>query len=231
MRGKARRSFSGTVSSFAGHGENEDMNDVPSSLETLCDKEFDFGKAEAYEGLERDVASLKHQFASTGNLQSSGMARALTDLLLARFERVLSAFEAAYFKKWDERDGAIDDKEFDWLRAKTFSRLDSEILEVRSRCQSALPIGVPFAPFWQDAEVRARDRRTRLLQKLDIMRLRKESSGHWTVQASTLPKKPDTSGGDFDWELLHPLVSKIAKPRFENGHFADAVRVLFEGTE
>jgi uncharacterized protein (TIGR02391 family) len=55
-----------------------------------------------------------------------------------------------------------------------------------------------------------------------ITRIRR---GH--TAAATNAKKPSTQI-DLVWALLHPSVVELAKPRFEAGHFADAVEAVLK---
>ena len=71
------------------------MTPILNSFETLCDKEFDLARAEAYENLDREIANIREYFSVRGSLQSSGMAQAIADAILARYDAILDAFERA----------------------------------------------------------------------------------------------------------------------------------------
>jgi uncharacterized protein (TIGR02391 family) len=200
------------------------MSTVPSDLVTLCEKEFKLERDAAYSDLDREIVAIKHRMASTGNLLSSNMARAVVDAVLARFDRALAAFEGAYLDKWALTDRALSNEDYEWLKAKVAEKIDYEITEVRTRCGSALwnERGT-FLAFSQGAEPEARKRRNVLYEKIDILRLKKGQGEHAAAQFQNFPAEPTAA-----WKLIHPTITKVAKRRYESGLFADAVEAAFK---
>jgi uncharacterized protein (TIGR02391 family) len=205
------------------------MVSIPKDFETLCAKQFDLARREAYANLDREIAEIKARCAATGNLWSSGMAQIVADNILGRFDRVLLAFEDAYLRKWVGTGKEFTDIDQAWLKAKVTEKLDPEVAEVRSKCNTALyNKNTPgtFAGFWQNAEQEAVIRRNKMFDKIEILKLEKN-------QAPTPPSPvPSATAGTKDrgamWDLMHPIVVKISKTRFDSGHFADAVEAALK---
>ena len=112
------------------------MTDISKDFETLCERGFSLACQQAFEDLDREVTSVKHRMASTGNARSSSMAQAVVDAILARFERVLLAFEHSYIAKWAETDRDFSGSDCAWLKAKVTEKLDPVLAEFRSRSNS-----------------------------------------------------------------------------------------------
>lgn len=205
------------------------MSTITQTFESLCDKEFEMGRVDAYENLDREIAALKHQFSAKGALFSSNLAQAVVDVILKRFDVVLTAFENAYLNKWGATDRDLTETDMEWLKAKVSSKLDFEILQARTRAQNAFGATPAFAQFAGQAEVKARERHMRVFQKLDILKLRKEQAGMKKeakeISPATAAKAMDAN---FIWEELHPAVVRIAKSRVESGNFADAVEACLK---
>jgi uncharacterized protein (TIGR02391 family) len=203
------------------------MTDISKDFEALCDKEFNLARQEAFKDLDREIATIKNRMASTGNLQSSSMARAVVDAVLARFDKVLIAFESSYIGEWADTDRNFPESDCTWLKAKVTEKLDPEVLEVKAQCNTALwERTISFAGFWQRAEVEARTRRNTIFEKIEILRLKK-NQGAAPMPVPSHPASPP-QGQSAPWDLMHPLVVKIARPRFESGHFADSVEAALK---
>lgn len=139
-------------------------------------------------------------------------------------DRVLAAFETCYLGKWADSDRELRESDRTWLVAKANDILDPEIREAGATCNSALwDRGLTFVAFWQNAEAEARKRRGAILEKIEILRLQKQEGQPPMKAVSAAPAEP--SGV---WNLLHPIVVKVAKPRFDSGHFADSVEAALK---
>jgi uncharacterized protein (TIGR02391 family) len=198
-------------------------------LEAVCDREFGLGRASVYEGLDREIADIREHFGARGSLQDSEMAQAIVDSIMAHFDGVLSAFERVYIDKWAATEKPLLKAEHDWLKAKATSKLDPEIYEVRSRCQSVLwEKSLSFVRYWEQAYLQAQARRSRILEKIEILRLQKdqENAGFESKPAPAITS-PRVNFSHV-WDLLHPTVVKIAKSRCESGHFADAIEACLK---
>lgn len=203
------------------------MTDISKDFEALCETEFNLARQEAFRNLDREISAIKSHMASTGNLQSSSMARAVVDAVLVRFDKVLIAFESSYIGKWADTDRNFPDADCAWLKAKVTEKLDPEIHEVKALCNSALwEPRTTFVAFWQKAEVEARTRRNTIFEKIEILRLKKNQG----AVPMAVPSHPTstTQGPSAPWELMHPVVVKIARLRFESGHFADSVEAALK---
>jgi uncharacterized protein (TIGR02391 family) len=195
-------------------------------FETLCDKEFELGRREAFDGLDREFAAIKNRMASMGNLHSSGTAQMIVHATLARYDKVVAVFDRFYLGKWHDSDRVLSDDDCAWLKAKLFEKLGLVILDVRARCNSALwEPKIMFAGFWEKAEVTARERRNTVLEAIEILRLQKsQHSPRPAIVSPPSPQLPSLA----PWDLLHPIVSKTARTRFETGHYADAVEAALK---
>lgn len=111
------------------------MTDISKDFEALCDKEFNLARQEAFRDLDREIAAIKSRMASTGNLQSSFMARAVVDAILARYDKVLIAFEHSYIWKWADTDRAFSESDHIWLKTKVTEKLDPEVPGSQSAVQ------------------------------------------------------------------------------------------------
>jgi uncharacterized protein (TIGR02391 family) len=200
---------------------------VPKDFETLCDKEFAMGHRAAFENLDREIAQIRNHAASTGNAMSSGMAIQVVDAILARFDKVLEAFEQSYLDKWRGPEREFLPSDHAWLTAKVAEKLDPAIIEVKSHCGTSLfNAGNMFAGFRDKAEVNARERRNLVLDKIEILRLQKSQATGTAAKAAAAPQavpQPHET-----WALMHPTVVKIARTRFDSGHFADAVEAALK---
>jgi uncharacterized protein (TIGR02391 family) len=202
---------------------------IPKDFETLCDREFDLSRREAYENIDREIAEIKAQCASTGNLWSSGMAQTVVDAILGRFDGVLLAFERAYLGKWSTTNREFSDADHAWLKAKVTEKLDPELVEVRSRANSAVynkNSPGSFAGFWQSAETEARVRRNKIFDRIEILRLQKNQMP--TPVSQVRVATPPAQALPAIWNIMHPTLVKIARPRFESGHFADSVEAALK---
>ena len=133
------------------------MTDISKDFEALCDKEFNLARQEAYKDLDREISAIKNRMASSGNLQSSSMARAVVDAVLACFEKALIAFERSYIGKWADTDRNFPESDYASLKAKGAEKVDPEVLEAKAQCNIALwEPRTTFAAFWQKADVEAR---------------------------------------------------------------------------
>ena len=205
------------------------MSSIPKDFESLCAKQFDLARGEAYANIDREISEIKARCASTGNLWSSGMAQIVADSILGRFDRVLLGFEDAYLGKWVETNKEFTDIDEAWLKAKVTEKLDPEVAEVRSKCNTALyNKNTPgsFAGFWQNAEQEAVVRRNKIFNKIEILKLQKN-------QGPTPPSPaPSATAAMKDlgviWGLMHPIVVRVSKTRFDSGHFADAVEAALK---
>jgi Abortive infection C-terminus len=147
---------------------------ISKEFELLCDKEYGLACREAYEGLDRELANIKEQFAHCGMLVSSPRAQAVADAVLTRFDAVLEGFERSHLGKWADGQRQLEESDYEWLKATAMSKLDGEVREVRSRVQSELwERTLSFVRYWEQAEVEARTRRTKVLEKIEILRLQK----------------------------------------------------------
>jgi uncharacterized protein (TIGR02391 family) len=200
---------------------------VPKDFETLCDKEFEIGQRAAFENLDREIAIIRNRAASTGNALSSSMAIQVVDAVLARFDKVLVAFERSYLDKWRGQEKEFMPSDLAWLKARVAEKLDLAIIEVKSRCgTSLLNAGNMFAGFRDKAEVTARERRNIVLDKIEILRLQKSQATGTATRAAAAHQ--GASRPDETWALMHPTVVKIARTRFDTGHFADAVEAALK---
>jgi hypothetical protein len=185
-------------------------------------QEFELGRREAFENLDREIVAIRSCMASTGNLHSSSTALKIVDAVIARFDKVILAFEHSYLDKWADPARALSPSDADWLITKLAEKIDPAISDVRARCNTPLwDAKATFAGFWQKAEVTARERRNIVLDKIEILRLRKK-------QATTPQLRPSVQEPDAFWDLMHPKIVKISRSRFESGHFADAAEAAFK---
>jgi len=195
-------------------------------FELLCEKEFNLARHEAYENIDQEIAGIRNAMASRGLLQSSAMAHAASEAILARFDRLLHGFEEAYVAKWRRTRRTLSESDYEWLKAKITEKIDPEVVEVRSRCNSILrEPTLSFAVFWEKAEQKARERRNTLIEKIDIVRLRK--SQEEPVEVTVVSDSPVQEAADF-WGSLHPAVVAVARPRFNSGHLADSVEAALK---
>jgi uncharacterized protein (TIGR02391 family) len=200
---------------------------VAKELETLCDKEFELVRNEAYDNLDREVASLRNRFASQGSLLSSNMAQSVVDAVLVRYDKVLAGFEETYLGKWEGTEREFNDSDHEWLLTKARAVLDPEAQEIQFKCNSFLrALSLSFAPFWEKAGVEARARNARIFKKIEILKLQK-GQGKIPKSAPSIHREA-TDAFSSIWGLLHPGVVEIAKTRFDSGHYADAAEAVFK---
>jgi uncharacterized protein (TIGR02391 family) len=207
------------------------MTDMPSTttreLETLCEKEFELVRTEAYDDLDREISSVRNYFASQGSLLSSGMAQNIVDAVLARYDKVLAGFESVYLGKWEGTNRGVSDSDYEWLLTKARAVLEPEAQEVQFKCNSFLRgLSLSFAPFWQNAGIQARARNARIFQKIEILKL-KMAEGKMAKPAPPIHREASETFSSI-WSLLHPSVVKTARTRFESGHYADAAEAVFK---
>ncbi len=196
-------------------------------LEALCDKEFELVRNEAYENLDREVTATRNHFASIGSALTPAVGQSVLDAVLARYERILAGFESAYLGKWLDTDREFTDSDHEWLKSKAMSVLQAEAQEAQSICQGLLyGPSLFFLGWWQKAGPEARKRNNRVFKKIEILKLQKGQ------KATSEPAAPlhETTVGSLSsiWSLLHPTVVKLAKTRFESGHYADAAEAVFK---
>jgi uncharacterized protein (TIGR02391 family) len=195
---------------------------VTKELEILCDKEFELARSEAFSNLDRELANVKEHFATMGLGQGSPMAQAMVDAVMARFYKLVAAFDELYLGRLRDQKSALSDADYEWLKAKAESILEEAVREVRRICQSKLWNASPsFERYWQGAEIQAREKKVEFFKKIDILRLQKCQAIHPRAHQATSSQKSDTCAPD--WGILHPTVVKVSKSRFESGHFADSV--------
>lgn len=146
---------------------------ISTEFGVLCEKEYGLASKEAYEGLDREFANIREEFGRSGLLASSARAQAVVDEVLARFDQILEAFDLYYLGKWAVSGRVFEESEYEWLKAVATSKLDEEVREVRSRIQSELwEPSLSLVRYWERAEVEARARRSKVFQKIEILRMR-----------------------------------------------------------
>lgn len=196
-------------------------------LEAVCDKEFELVRDEAYENLDREVAGIRNHLASRGHAMSSVAGQSVLDGVMARYERVLAGFETTYLGKWRDSDRELTDSDEKWLRAKAMSVLQAEAQEAQSRCKSLLyEPSLSFQTWWQKAGPEARERNNKIFKKIEILKLQKAQKP--TTKPAAPANKAAVNSPSSIWSLLHPTVVKLAKARFESGHYADAAEAVFK---
>jgi uncharacterized protein (TIGR02391 family) len=201
------------------------MTSTPAEFETLCDKQFELARREAFDGLDREVAGIRNKAAAAGSLQNSGTAQMILDATLARYDKVIAAFDRFYLGKWRETERALSDEDCTWLKSRLGEKLDPVILDVRARCNSLLyEPTLTFAPFWDKAELTARERRNAVLETIEILRLQKKQPSGKAAAAPAVPNQIPFA----PWDLLHPIIEKTAHTRYDSGHYADAVEAAFK---
>lgn len=203
------------------------MSDISKNFEALCDKEFALLRQQACENLDREIAEIKTRMASKGNARSSSMARAVVDAVLARLDKVLLAFEKAYLAKWADTTRGFSDTDETWLKRKITEKLEPEIIEVKSRCNNFLwDSTLTFAGFWQKAGATARERVNIIRERIEILRLQKNQGEPSVPSTDNAP--PSTLAAPAPWDFMHPRVARVAKSRFDSGHFADSVEAALK---
>lgn len=198
-----------------------------SALETLCDKEFELARKDAYLNLDRQAADIREYFGSRGLARSSSLGQTILDAVLTRYDKVLGAFEKVYIAKWSETDREFTDSDHEWLRAKAMSVLQTEAQEAQTFCQTLLyEPSLFFLAWWQKAGPEARERNKTIFEKIEILRLQKAQK----TGATPVPPVPKENVDSFKeiWGLLHPKVAEVARTRFESGHYADAAEAVFK---
>lgn len=190
-------------------------------LETLCEKEFELVRDDSYRDLDREVANIREHFGRSGKLMSSDMAQSVVDAVLARYDRVLAGFEDVYLGKWANKDTEFGESDQAWLQAKARSVLEAEASKAQLKCHSFLwEKSLSFVAHWQEVGPSARSRNSKIFKKIQILQLRKKGR----QMPMPLPLVPREGASSFSpiWDLLHPAVVKVARARFEGGHYADA---------
>lgn len=183
------------------------------SLEILCDKEFDLARNEAYENLDREVANLREHFGIRGLLRSSALGQSVLDAVLARYEKILDAFEQTYLGKWNGTKRELTESDHKWLRDKAMSVLQAEAQEAQTKCHTLLyEPSLFFLQCWQKAGPEAREKNNKIFKKIEILKLKKEqeraskppsSNTQETKASARLPNGTTMSAFDS--------VAKIAK--------------------
>jgi uncharacterized protein (TIGR02391 family) len=201
--------------------------DVPKQLEDLCDKQFQFDRRKIYENIDRDVLEIKKWFECRNAGMSPGMAERVVDLLLERFDRVLEAFDNAYLGKWRDPAKGLSEAEYQWLKAKAMSVLEEEVRHVGRTCNNKLhDPACSLIQFWEQAEIKAREKKAEFFQKIEILHLEKTQGD--LPKMNHVPPAPRAKSAVVNWDLLHPKVVEVAKSRFESGHLADAVEAALK---
>ncbi len=197
------------------------------TLESLCEKEFELIRDEAYLNLDREAADIREYFGVRGLARSSSLGRTVLDAVLSRYDRVLAGFEKIYIGRWSETDREFTGADYEWLRAKAMSVLQAEAQEAQSRCHSLLyEPSLFYQGWWQKAGPEARERNKKIMNKIEILKLQKAQKA---APTSASPARPTNvvSNPEF-WSLLHPKVVEVAKTRFDSGHHADAAEAAFK---
>jgi len=149
--------------------------DKPShpALETLCEREFALQREEAYERLDREIAALKERHNALGNYLSTATGQAVRDAVLARFDRVMAAFDRVYLGKWrDDAALRLTDEDLEWLTRKAGYHLNVAAQEAEGKCNSYL--GEPrsfFAEYWCAVGIAARERSAKIQKQIEILKL------------------------------------------------------------
>src|SRR6266849_6316086 len=150
---------------------------VGNDFELLCDKEYELARREALEGLDRELVNIRETYAQAGLLMSSPRAQAVVDAVLARFDRVLKGFERSYLGKWADGQREFEEIDYEWLKTSATSKLDAEVLEVKTRVQNELwEPTIALVRYAGQAEVEARTRRTKVFEKIEILRLERRET-------------------------------------------------------
>lgn len=197
------------------------------TLETLCAKEFELLRNDAYRNLDREVADIRENLGSRGLARSSTLGQSILDAVLARYDKVLAGFEEVYLAKWSKTDRDLTESDHEWLRTKAMSVLQTEAQEAQTTCQTLLyEPSLFFQAWWQKAGPEARERNKNIFKKIEILELRK---GQKMASESVPPTRTEnTDSFKGIWSLLHPRVVEVSKTRFETGHYADAAEAVFK---
>jgi pyrimidine deaminase RibD-like protein len=158
------------------------------SFETLCEREFELRRGEAYVDLDREIAALKERFNALGNYFSSATGQAVKDAVLTRFDRVMAAFDGVFLGKWrDDPVLPLTDADVEWLTRKAGHHLNAAAQEAEGKCNSYL--GEPrtfFAEYWCAVGIAARERSLEVLKQIEILKLEKTRMNQSTPNASQL---------------------------------------------
>jgi uncharacterized protein (TIGR02391 family) len=201
---------------------------VSEQFENLCSKQFQFERRKIYEKIDRDVLKIKKWFESRNAGMSPDMAEQVVDLLLERYDSMLGAFDNAYLGKWRDPAKGLSESEFQWLKAKAMAVLEEESRDIARMCHNKLyEPTCSLIRFWELAGVTAREKNVQFLQKIEILHLEK-TQGDLPKISHVPPPPPPAKAAVVNWDLLHPKVVKVAKSRFESGHFADAVEAALK---
>ena len=148
---------------------------VTQEFEKLCDQEFDLTSGEAYEGLDREIARIKEDFNLHGGYMSSATGQAVKEAVLARFDRVLAAFDQAYLAKWrDHSDRPLTDEDAGWLRRKAISHVLSAAEKAEGKCNALLwEHTLFFLQYWREAGIEARERIVKVQARIEILKMQK----------------------------------------------------------
>jgi uncharacterized protein (TIGR02391 family) len=197
------------------------------TLEGLCDKEFELVRDEAYLNLDREAADIREHFGIRGLARSSGLGRRILDAVLARYDQVLASFEKIYIGKWSETDREFTESDHEWLRNKAMSVLQAEAQEAQTICQNLLyEPSLYFQGWWQRTGPEAREKNKKIMNRIEILKLQK---GQARESKPASPTRPANSAPAPEfWSMLHPKVVEVAKSRFDTGHYADAAEAAFK---
>ena len=190
-------------------------------------KELDLARRRAFDGLDRKVIEINAWFASRSGLLSSDRGQQVLDVLMSCYDQYLVGFDTTYIEKWRGRARSLSQAEYEWLKQSAISILEADAREVSAKCNGFLwERTLVFRAFWDEAGQEARRKNQEIFEKIEILRLEQNL-------AAQTPKPTPTGVACFGqseefWNLLHPIVAKIARTRFESGHFADCVEAALK---
>jgi len=200
--------------------------DIP-TLNSLCEKEFELVRNEAYRDLDRSAANIREHFGSRGLARSSSLGQSIVDEVLARYDSLLAGFEKTYVGKWSETDRELTESDYKWLSTKAMSVLQVEAQEAQTICNTLLyEPSLFFQVWWQKVGPEARTRNNNIFKKIEILKLQKGQK----MLSKAVPTAPEEMADQFAtvWSLLHPKVVEVAQKRFNSGHYADAAEAVFK---
>ena len=168
---------------------------VTADFELLCDREFELECADAYAGLDREIAAIRERLNALGNYVSSATGQAAKDAVLARFDRVLAAFDRVYLGKWRDNPGLrLTHEDVEWLMRKAVYHLNVAAQKAEGKCNTYL--GEPrsfFAEYWCAVGIEARERIAKIQKQIEILRLGRR------VNQSTAPQ---LTADDYRFALM-----------------------------
>jgi pyrimidine deaminase RibD-like protein len=188
--------------------------DKPSheAFETLCEREFALQREDAYTGLDREIAAIRERHNALGTYVSSATGQAVRDAVLARFDRIMAAFEEVYLGKW-RADPVLPltDADVEWLTQKAGNHLNVAADEAEGKCNTYL--GEPrtfFAEYWCAVGIAARERSLKVPRQIEIMKLERARMNQ-SVPANGAPLTAD----DYRFALM--AVEEARKSIGEDG--------------